>query len=629
MARYDGKLYGPPAERQDDTVANPPDPFADVEQGQRSAAVAPSTWDADAHTVEVIAATENPVGRRDASGPYAEVLDMATLDLSRAVDLPVYDSHRGGSTRATVGIVQSLRVEGNKLRAVLRLSTALDALPVVHRVAEGIVTGVSVAYSVTGWSTSTAPDGTRVKRPTRWTVREISLTPDPADKAARVRSTKAPAEPARAGGIPNNRAANGDKMETEETLDRAEIERRSDIRGLCRAAGLPDENMDQLIDAGATVEQAKAACFDHVQTRTAPVIRTHKPGNDDPAVIVRRQADAVAVRMAGGDCPEDARQYLGDSMLDMARGSLARSGVSTRGMSPDEVFQRSAHGTSDFPLVVSNAMGKVAAEAYKAAESPIKTLCRQRVLRDFKPSTSIRLGEMGRLEEIAESGEITHTSRAENGESFALKTYARAINVSRNLLVNDDLNLLGDMTAAFGESAAQTEADILVDMLTSNPNLSDGTAVFATSRGNMASSGADPDATTLDAARKAMRDFKGLDGKTLISVTPKYLVVGPELETDAEKLLASIYATTTDDVNAWSGKLSLLVEPRITGDDWWVFADPARIAGMVYGYLASAQGVQIQRAEAWDTLGMKYRAYLDFGAGWTDWRAAYYNAGAT
>ena len=53
------------------------------------------------------------------------------------------------------------------------------------------------------------------------------------------------------------------------------------------------------------------------------------------------------------------------------------------------------------------------------------------------------------------------------------------------------------------------------------------------------------------------------------------------------------------------------------------------MAGMVYGYLAGAQGVQIQRAEAWDTLGMKFRAYLDFGAGWTDWRAAYYNGGAS
>ena len=412
------------------------------------------------------------------------------------------------------------------------------------------------------------------------------------------------------------------------TPESAERTRRSTIRTLVRSAGLPSETADDLIDQDSTVDQAKAAVWDATQTRTAPVIRTHAPQNDDPAVITRRMSDAVAVRMAGGDCPEDARQYMGDSLLDMARDTLTRSGVSARGLAADEVFQRAAHGTSDFPLVVSNAMGKVAADSYKAAETVLKQLGRQRVLRDFKPSTSIRVGEMGKLEEIAETGEIKATSRAETGESMSLKTFARSINVSRNLLVNDDLNLLGDMTAAFGEAAAQTEAEEMLTLLTSNPNLSDGTPVFDASRGNLSGAGADPSSAELDIVRKAMRSTTGTDGKTLISVTPKFLLVGPELESQAEKLLSDIYATTTGDVNAWSGKLSLLVEPRLTGNQWYVFADPARVASIVYGYLASAQGVQIQRAEAWDTLGIKYRAFLDFGTGWSDWRGAHKNPGS-
>lgn len=605
------------------TLHDPLSPFT-------RAATTSNSYDPETRTFEAVVATTTPVVRRDAHGAFDEVLDPTTLNLSTTEAVPLLDSHRTDSVRALLGRVESIRVEGDQVIARAKLTSARDADPVAQRIEDGSLTGISVGYRVTGWVETAGPNGQRQKTPTGWQITEVTLTTNPADPNARVRHAKAPAEPARAGGTSKNRAANGVKMDNNETtLDRVEIERRSDIRGLCRAAGLPDETMDQLIDQGANLEQTKATCFDHARTRTAPVIRTHTPQNDDPQVILQRQADAVAVRMAGGECPDESRQFMGDSLLDLAKGSLARSGVSTRGMSADEVFTRSAHGTSDFPLVVSNAMGKVAAQAYKAAVSPLKQLCRQRVLRDFKPSTSIRLGEMGRLEEIPESGEITHTSRAENGESFQLKTYARAINVSRNLLVNDDLNLLGDLTAAFGQSAAQTESDLLVDLLTSNPSLSDGTAVFATQRGNMAVVGADPSSTTLNDARKAMRGFKGLDGKTLISVAPKYLIVGPELETATEQLLASIYATTTGDANAWAGKLSVLVEPRLAGDDWYLFADPARIAGMVYGYLASAQGVQIQRAEAWDTLGMKFRAFLDFGAGWTDWRGAYYNAGAT
>ena len=229
------------------------------------------------------------------------------------------------------------------------------------------------------------------------------------------------------------------------------------------------------------------------------------------------------------------------------------------------------------------------------------------------------------------NGEINpHDPRRERD---ILKTYARGLTVSRELLVNDDLGLLGDMVAEFGTAAAQTEADILVDLITSNPDLSDGTPVFDASRGNFASPGVaiggSGDSVAFDAARKFMRTVTGLDGRTIISATPKYLVVGPESETTAEKFLAAIYATTVADVNAWTGKLSLLVETRITDDRWMIFADPARLACLQYGYLASAQGVQIQRADDWSTLGLKFRAFLDFGAGWLDFRGAYLNAGGS
>lgn len=209
-----------------------------------------------------------------------------------------------------------------------------------------------------------------------------------------------------------------------------------------------------------------------------------------------------------------------------------------------------------------------------------------------------------------------------------LKTFGRAINVSRKLLIDDDLSLLGDMTAAMGQAAAQTEAEELVALFTGNPDLSDGTPVFDASRGNLATGPmTELSEIALSEARKHMRTVKGLDGKTLIDARPKYLIVSPDLETTAEKLLASIYPATTDDVAAFAGKLTLVVEPRLTGDDWYLLAAPASVPSLQYAYLSAAQGVQIQRQEAWDTLGLKYRAFLDFGCGWLDWRGAYHSAG--
>lgn len=70
------------------------------------------------------------------------------------------------------------------------------------------------------------------------------------------------------------------------------------------------------------------------------------------------------------------------------------------------------------------------------------------------------------------------------------------------------------------------------------------------------------------------------------------------------------------------------MEPRLSGNAWYVLADPASVPSFQYAHLSAAQGVQIQRQKAWDTLGLKYRAFLDFGCGWLDWRGAYHSAGA-
>ncbi len=573
----------------------------------RAADFQPESFNADGLTVDAVISTFADVQRKDARGAYLERLDPAGLDLSRLIGAPVLDGHRNGSARDVIGTVTGHRMEGGQLVASIRLSGAADAQPVVERIREGTLKGVSVGYKVTRWSEGTDPQTkTRVRSAAAWSIFEVSAVPLPADPGSTFRN------------------------EATMPLDENEndpVQHRAEIRTIARAANLSAEWADEQIDSGADLTAVRAAAFDEIQKRgrTVPTIRV-TGSNDDPAQIQTRAADALAYRMAGGDLPDVSREFVSMSLRDLAAESLTRSGVSTRGMSADEVFHRSL-GTSDFPLVVSNAMGKVAAQAYKAAESPLKALARQKTLPNLKTSTSIRIGEMGRLEEIAEHGEFKHTNRAEAGETMSLKTFGRAINVSRKLLIDDDLGLLGDMTAAMGQAAAQTEAEELVALFTGNPVLSDGTTIFNASRGNSVSGA--PSAlseTSLSAARKAMRTVKGLDGKTIIDAKPKYLVVSPDLETSAEKLLATIYAATVNDVQPI--KLTLVVEPRLTGPQWFLLADPAQVPSLQYAYLSAAQGVQIQRQEAWDTLGLKYRAFLDFGCGWLDWRGTYRSAGA-
>lgn len=568
----------------------------------RSATVA-GQFDDEAMTISAVISTATPVARRDAKGVYGEILDPNGM--RSETEVPLLDGHAQGSIRNVIGIAKNIRVENGEVLADLRFSLADDVLPIVQRVKDGTASRFSVGYRILSAEDS-RNGASRTRTATEWQLTEVSLVVLGADPNAR------------------RRAAN---MTDEITL--APEAEQQQIRSLAELAGLTRGWAEDQIDAGATLESARSAALAQMQGRSQQTRIRTVSANDDPALIVRRQTDALAFRAAGGELPEDARQFVEMSFRDLAVSSLERAGVSVRGLNTDEIFTRAASmTTSDFPLVVSNVANKIALERFNAAASALMPLVRKRTLPNFKPSTAIRVGELDELKPLAEDGEIQHTGRTENGETMQLATFASGLNVSRKLLIDDDANLLGDMTAALADAAANTVSNKLAGLLMTDSKLSDGKNVFHADRKNVAAAGSDITVTALSEARKNMRTVKGLDGKTIVGAAPEYLVVGPEQETAAELVLAEIYASDVAAGNPFAKKLTLLVEPRISDSRWFLFASPARLPVLQMAYLSSAQGVQIQRTEAWDTLGMRFRAFLDFGCGFSDWRGAFKNAGA-
>jgi len=301
-------------------------------------------------------------------------------------------------------------------------------------------------------------------------------------------------------------------------------------------------------------------------------------------------------------------------------------------LSHEDLLSRAMHGTSDFPALLTESGNRVLAQAYQAAQSPIKRIAAQRTAADFRPLSTLRLGEAGKLEKVGENGEITSTTMGEAKESYALETFGRMFALSRKAIINDDLGAFGRWAQIMGQAAAETEADLIVTLLIqasgAGPTMEDGKRLFHADHGNLARTGAALSEAALSSARLAMRTQKGLDGKSPIAIAPRFLLVHPELETTAEKLLATIQANTTEDVNPFGGKLELLVEPRIPTGAWYVFADPAQAAVLEYAYLSSAPGPQMASRDGWEVLGREFRVYLDFGAGATDHRGAYRNPGA-
>ena len=577
----------------------------------RRATFSPDSFNAEAMTVEAVISTFAPVTRRDARGPYTERLDPAGLDVSGLIGSPMLDGHRQGSARDVIGVIAAHRMEGGSLVATFRLSGAADAAPIITRIQEGTLKGVSIGYRVPLWAESVDPvTKARVRTAAAWAISEVSAVPIPADPGATFRSDPIP-------------------------KDIQDDPRAALIQRLVAAHDLPDEWATRMEEAGEELTDdeirtnARAAAAEELQTRArrTPRIRTVST-QDDPATVMQRRADALYARVSGTAPKPEAAPYMADTLRDHARAAVEATGVSTRGMDDDQLFRAAMHTTTDYPNLLTGTGNRVLMTAYQAAQSPIKsTLARQTTAPDFRPLSKLKLSDVGLLEKVSESGEIKSTTRGEAKESYPLETYAMQFAISRKAQINSDLGAFNDWGATAGRMAAETEANLLLAKLLSNPPMGeDGVALFHATHGNLAA-GAALDLAALDSARKAMRSMKALDGVTPINATPRFLVVGPELETTAEQVLASIYAATVADVNAFSGKLTLLVEPRITDESFYVFADPAVLPVLEYAYLSSAQGPQMASREGWDVLGMEFRVVLDFGCGAVDWRGAYLNPG--
>jgi len=370
---------------------------------------------------------------------------------------------------------------------------------------------------------------------------------------------------------------------------------------------------------------------------TGVVGNIHSDARMNP--MAKAIGDALYARMSGKAPEGQAREFMGQSLLQMGAALLEargeRVGWLGKDTLADQIMRRSFaadHTTSDFPTLLTSAGNRVLLEAYKAAQTPLKLLARPRTASDFRSITLVKLGEAPKLDKIGESGEVKHGSRAEAKEGFKVSTFAKIFGLSRTAIINDDLGAFSDVSMAWGKAAAETEADELVALLTANAgagiNLDDNSPLYGTARGNKANAGAALGIATLGAGRQAMRDMKGLDGITPISATPKHLLVGSALETTAEQVLASIYAATVGDANPFANRLQLHVEPRLTGNAWRLFADPAELAVLTYAYLSGSEGPLFQMREGWDTLGFEYRCILDFGCGVQDWRGTYLNPGA-
>ena len=124
--------------------------------------------------------------------------------------------------------------------------------------------------------------------------------------------------------------------------------------------------------------------------------------------------------------------------------------------------------------------------------------------------------------------------------------------------------------------------------------------------------------------RQAMRVQTGLDGKTLLNITPTYIIVPTALETLTEQFLGQIFPTkSTDVVTTSMKKLVPISEPRLdaaSSSNWYLSGDPGQIDVVELAYLEGQQGLFTETRMGFDVDGMEVKVRQDVAAKVIDWR---------
>lgn len=646
------------------------------------AAVRPGSVDIEQRTAE-LTWTTGAKGRRWSwdVGSYMEELEVSekAVRLERLNNgAPLLNAHSAYDLDDVIGVVERAWIEGNEGKAIVRFSQREEADAIFRDVKDGILRNISVGYAVHRYEVAEEEDD---KLPTYiardWEPMELSLVPIGFDDGAKIRSAKTPAdypgqrfntqfEIREAEQAPEQPAAVATETQEENEMTdesraaedqsqaaiEAERKRCLTIRSMAKKVGIADEFADDLIARGISSNEASAAMIDKLAERQAsdqPNTRSAQPtvvtsGFDASVVAAKRGAmqNALLARCNPSvKLEENAREFRGMRLIDMARESVEMAGGNARGMTPQEIARaalgcdRSAvraagmHTTSDFPILLGSTVNRTLRDAYALAPQTWRPLGRQTTVSDFREVSRVALGDIAALEKVNEHGEYKYGSLGEEGAPLKVGKFGKIIAITWEAIVNDDLSAMTRIPQALGAAAAQTESDVVWNLLLGNPNFVDGTPVFHADHGNLAASGGAINTTTLAAARAAMRKQKSKAGHFL-NLGPEYLVVGPDKELEAYQFTSSNYvpAKNADINDSRNASLQVIVDAHITGNQWYLYAAPGLVDTFEYAYLEGEQGVFTETREGFEVDGMEIKARLVFGASWIDYRGAYKNAGA-
>lgn len=649
---------------------------------------APASLNQEARSVECVMATEAPCRMYDYDRyEYVnEVLLMTGCEIPASRQVPLLDTHSRYDTSSVIGSTREISVSGGELIGRDYFSTAPEAEPVWLKTKEGHLTDRSIGYRYNREDAIFIPDGEKMvlsgreftgplKVVKRWQVKENSICPIGADENAKARArAEALAHPStqkirteteemneklrrflEARGLAKDATEEeawrfletipkgGETPDMEKEREAAALRERAridDIRATGQAFDCDAALVDQMIRENKTEDEArKLIMAAHIEKKSTE----STPGYRAPAIILadsvdkfRSAATDAVLQKAGVRVQAPAAghdELMGYSLRELARESLRIARQRDGGDVRDMVGR--ALTSTDFPIILANIANKSLATGYETASETWQEWAGDGSVSDFKTHTMVRASETDDLDEIPENDQYKYGDMTEGKEEYKIATYGKLFAISRQAIINDDLNALTNIPKNHGEAASRKIGDVCYAVVTANSAMGDGVALFhTTTHGNLASSGAVVGVETLAAGIKAMKLQKDLQGKRRLNIKPNFFLAPATVEGTAEVFFASQWwdgsAKDATRTNPYAGNyFTRVYESRLDDDSLtaWYLLGPKGKTVVVY-FLNGIKAPYMETKAGWSVDGAEYKVRIDCGAKAVDWKAMYKNAGA-
>lgn len=406
--------------------------------------------------------------------------------------------------------------------------------------------------------------------------------------------------------------------------------------------GISDLERSILLDPSITVEAAGtmllAKLGESAEPATPKGAMPHITTVVDEGDKFRAATTQALMARAGLDKHDDANQFRGHTLLEVARASCERNGIRVGNMGKMDIVAAAFTSTSDFPALLTNVAQKAMLKGYEEANETFQNWTSVGILPDFKEAKRLDLNTFPALDQVREGGEYKYANIGERGETIQLATYGKLFAITRQAIINDDLNAFSKIPRLMGRAAIRTVGNLVYAVLTGNPNMADGTALFHADHKNLLT-GAGLSTAAVDALRVAMA--KQTDGNaSALNIRGTKLIVPVALEGQARQVNTAEYevgasAKNNTVPNYVRGLFEVISDARIDAAiaagsplPYFLAADPMVNDTIEVAYLDGIQTPVLEQQDGWKIDGVEFKVRLDAGVKALDFRTMAKNPGA-